>query len=141
LSCGDLSEAERRILKGLLPTEAGNQRRGRCPEQNRAIINGIVWWLRSGTLWREVPLKYGYWNTIYRCFRRCSEAGVWEVLALTLAEVMVDLGHTASIAARACLGCGRKGGGIYELSAAFGAGSRVSFTAWLMPSDDQSPSI
>lgn len=70
LTSGDLSEAEWRILKGLLPIEAANLRRGRRPEQNWSIINGILWQLRFVTRWRDVPPKYGNWNTIYRCFRR-----------------------------------------------------------------------
>ena len=93
LSRGDLSEAEWRILKDLLPIEPENRGRGRRPEQNRSIINGILWRLRCGAPWRDVPPKYGSWNTIYRRFRRWSEAGVWETVAVTLAEVMADSGH------------------------------------------------
>ena len=49
--------------------------------------------LRCGAPWRDVPPKYGSWNTIYRRFRRWSEAGVWETVAVTLAEIMADSGH------------------------------------------------
>ncbi|WP_445783868.1 transposase [Sphingorhabdus sp.] len=69
LSRGDLSEADWRVLKGLLPIDAANRGRGRRPEGNRSIINGILWRLRCGTPWRDVPPKYGNWNTIYRRFR------------------------------------------------------------------------
>jgi transposase len=93
LSRGDLTEAEWRVLKGLLPIEPENRGRGRRPEQNRSIINGILWRLRCGAPWRDVPPKYGSWNTIYRRFRRWSEAGVWEAVAVTLAEIMADSGH------------------------------------------------
>ena len=93
LSRGDLTEAEWRVLKGLLPIEPENHGRGRPPEQNRSIINGILWRLRCGAPARDVPLKYGSWNTIYRRFRRWSEAGVWETVAVTLAEIMADSGH------------------------------------------------
>jgi len=68
LSRGDLTEAEWGILKGLLPIEPENRGRGRRPEQNRSIINGILWRLRCGAPWRDVPPKYGSWNTIYRRF-------------------------------------------------------------------------
>ena len=66
MSRGDLTEAEWRILKDLLPIEPENRGRGRRPEQNRSIINGILWRLRCGAPWRDVPPKYGSWNTIYR---------------------------------------------------------------------------
>jgi hypothetical protein len=42
LSWVDLAKAERRILKDLLPIERKNRGRGRPPEQNRSMINGIA---------------------------------------------------------------------------------------------------
>ncbi|WP_229002323.1 transposase [Agrobacterium sp. S7/73] len=48
----------------MLPIEPKNRGRGRRPEQNRAIINGIFWRLRCGAPWRDVPTKYGNWNTV-----------------------------------------------------------------------------
>ncbi len=143
LSRGDLTEAEWHILKDLLPIEPENHGRGRPPEQNRAIINGILWRLRCGAPWRDVPPKYGRWNTIYRRFRRWSEAGVWETLAVTLSEIMADTGHYSidSTTVRAHVSAvGGKGGLIDALLAARGVGSPVSFTAWLMPLDGRSPS-
>jgi transposase len=144
LSRGDLTEAEWRVLKGLLPIEPENRGRGTPPEQNRAIINGILWRLRCGATWRDVPSKYGSWNTIYRRFRRWSEAGVWETVAVTLAEIMVDSSHYSidSTIVRAHVSAADgKGGLIDALLGARGAGSPVSFTAWLMPLGDHSPSI
>ncbi|WP_156495432.1 transposase [Croceicoccus estronivorus] len=106
---------------------------GRPPEQNRAIVNGILWRLWCGAPWRDVPPKYGSWNTIYRRFRRWSEAGVWETVAVTLAEIMADSGHYSidSTTVRAHVSvAGGKGGLIDALLAARGAGSPVSFIAW-----------
>lgn len=90
LSRGDLTEAEWRIVKDLLPIERRNRGRGRPPERNRSIISGILWRLRCGAPWRDVPPKDEGWNTIYRRFRRWSEAGVWGIVAVTLAEIMAD---------------------------------------------------
>jgi transposase len=143
LSRGDLTEAEWRVLKGLLPINPANRGPGRPPEENRSIINDILWRLRCGTPWRDVPPKYGNWNTIYRRFRRWSEAGVWEAVSVTLAEIMVDSGHYSidRTTVRAHVSAaGGKGGLIDALLAARGAGSPVSFTVWQMPEDDHSPS-
>ncbi len=51
MSHGDPTETEWRVLKGLLPVEreAGKRGRGRLPEDNRNIVNGILWRLRCGT--------------------------------------------------------------------------------------------
>jgi transposase len=95
LSRGDLTEVEWRILKVLLPVERkpGKRGRGRPPEDNRNVINGILWRLRTGAPWRDVPEKYGNWNSIYRRFRRWSASGVWESVAIALAETMAESGH------------------------------------------------
>ncbi|MDF2997171.1 MAG: hypothetical protein K0R27_2808 [Xanthobacteraceae bacterium] len=52
---------------------------------------------RPGAPWRDVPPKYGSWNTIYRRLRWWSEAGIWETVAVTLAEIMADSGHYSDI--------------------------------------------
>ena len=117
MSRGDLSEAEWRILSGLLPIDPANRGRGRRPEDNHSIVNGILWRLRCGTPWRDVPPKYGNWNTIYRRFRRWSEAGVWEAVSVTLAEIMADSGHYSidSTTVRAHVSAaGGKGGGAHQ---------------------------
>ena len=143
MSRGDLTEAAWRVLKGLLPIDAANRGPVRPPEENRSIISGILWRLRCGTPWRDVPPKYGNWNTIYRRFRRWSGAGVWEAVSVTLAEIMADSGHSSidSTTVRAHVSAaGGKGGLIDALLAPRGAGSPVSFTVWPMPEDDRSPS-
>ena len=95
MSRGDLTEVEWRILRVLLPVERepGKRGRGRPPEDNRNIINGVLWRLRTGAPWRDVPEKYGNWNSIYRRFRRWSACGVWESVATALAEAMAESGH------------------------------------------------
>lgn len=77
MSHGDLSEVEWRILKVLLPVEREPGKRGRArpPDDNRNVIDGILWRLRTGAPWRDVPEKYGNWNSIFRRFRRWSTCG------------------------------------------------------------------
>jgi transposase len=145
LSRGDLTEVEWRILRVLLPVERarGQRGRGRPPRDNRNIINGILWRLRTGAPWRDVPEKYGNWNTIYRRFLRWSKSGIWESVATALAETMAESGHYSidSTTVRAHISAaGGKGGLINELLAARGAGSPVKFTVSLMPKDDRLPS-
>ena len=80
---------------------------------------------------------------IYRRFRRWSEAGIWEIVSVTLAEVMADSGHYSidSTTVRAhVLAAGGKGGLIDALLVTRGAGSPVNFTVWLMDKVDHSHS-
>lgn len=140
---GDLSEAEWRVLKDLLPVEPSMRGRGRRPTENRWVLNGILWRLRCGAPWRDVPEKYGKWNTIDRRFRRWSEAGLWEIVSVTLAEMMADTGHYSidSTTIRAHVSAaGVKAGLIDRLLAARGAGSAVRFTVSPMLAGAHSPS-
>jgi transposase len=142
LSRGDLSEAEWRLLKDLLPAERG--RKSRPALDNRMIVNGILWRIRTGAPWRDVPEKYGKWMTVYQRFRRWSAAGVWEVVASTLAQAMADNSrHTVdSTTVRAHVSAaGAKGGLANRLLAGRGAGSAVRFTVSVMPAASRSPSI
>ena len=146
MSRGDLTEVEWRILSELLPIErkAGKRGRGRPPQDNRNVINGILWRLRTGAPWRDVPEKYGNWNSIYRRFLRWSKSGVWERVATALAEAMAESGHYSidSTTVRAHISAaGGKGGFINELLAARGAGLPVKFTVSLMPKVGPLPSI
>lgn len=138
---GDLSAQEWGLLQSLLPPERG--RRGRPPLDRRATINGILWRLRTGAPWRDVPERYGNWNSIARCFRRWCQAGIWEAVATTLAEAMADHRHH-SIDSTTVRGhpqaAGAKGGLANRLLAARGAGSPVRFIVSLTPAAGRSPS-
>lgn len=82
---GDLTATEWRDVKELLAT--ARSRRGRPPEQTRAVINGILWRLRTGAPWRDVPMRYGDWNKIYRRFRRWCQSGIWASVATALGDL------------------------------------------------------
>jgi transposase len=134
LSRGDLSEAEWRLLKDLLPPERG--RKNRPALDNRPIVNGILWRIRTGAPWRDVPEKYGKWMTVYQRFRRWSRAGIWETVATTLAQAMADHSRHSidSTTVRAHISAaGAKGGLVNKLLAARGAGSPVKFIVSVMP--------
>ena len=141
MSRGDLTEAEWRLLKDLLPPERG--RKNRPASDNRPIVNGILWRIRTGTPWRDVPEKYGKWSSVYQRFRRWSQAGVWEAVAMTLARAMAD-NSRHSIDSTTVRGhvsaAGAKGGLANRLLAARGAGSAVKFTVSVMPGASRSPS-
>lgn len=141
MSRGDLSEAEWRLLRDLLPAERG--RKSRPASDNRPIVNGILWRIRTGAPWRDVPEKYGKWMTVYQRFRRWSAAGVWEVVAMTLAQAMADNSRHAvdSTTVRGHVSAaGAKGGLANRLLADRGAGSPVKFIVSVMPEGCRSPS-
>ena len=70
----DLSEFEWRVIQPLLP----NKPRGVPRVDDRRVLNGIFWVLRSGSPWRDLPERYGPYTTCYNRFRRWTKAGVWD---------------------------------------------------------------
>lgn len=53
---------------------------GRPPPPARQVINGILWILRTGAPWRDLPERYGPWQTIYGRFNQWCQEGVWDRL-------------------------------------------------------------
>lgn len=99
----DLTDAQWARLASLLPR---GKKAGRPPKRSkRQLIDGIRWRIRCGTPWRDVPERYGPWQTIYGLFRRWQRAGVWTfifkaVQALADAEGRItwDIGVDSTIA-------------------------------------------
>lgn len=76
----DLTDEEWARLEPLLPDRAP-QRGGRWAD-HRQVINGVFWRTRTGTPWRDLPVCYGNWKTVYNRHRRWSTDGTWaEILA------------------------------------------------------------
>src|SRR5215471_15697860 len=72
----DLTDFEWKVIKPLLP----NKPRGVPRVDDRRVLNGIFWVLRSGAPWADVPERYGPPTTIYNRFNRWRKAGVWDRL-------------------------------------------------------------
>ena len=80
----DLTDFEWRVIEPLLP----NKPRGVPRVDDRRVLNGIFWVLRSGAPWRDLPERYGPRATCYNRFVRWRKAGVWDRLmdAITAAH-------------------------------------------------------
>lgn len=50
---------------------------GRPPVDRRTGVEATAWRFRTGAPWRDLPERFGNWNTIYKNFDRWSKAGVW----------------------------------------------------------------
>ena len=69
-----LSEAQFGRLKPLLP----NKPRGVPRVDDRRVLNGIYWRLRTGSPWADIPERYGPYTTCYNRFVRWARLGVWD---------------------------------------------------------------
>lgn len=72
-------------VEPLLPSNAG--RRGRPFRDNRLIVEGIIYRYRTGIPWRDLPERYGPWQTVWKRHNRYCTDGTWDrALAWILAE-------------------------------------------------------
>ena len=72
----ELSDQQWRKISDLLPGKVGDP--GRSGEDNRRFVNGVLWVLRSGAHWHDLPPRYGKWKSVHKRFTRWARAGVWE---------------------------------------------------------------
>jgi transposase len=84
----ELADDEWLLIAPLLPPERG--RPGRPSHDNRRVLEGIFWAVRSGARWVDVPERFGRWNSVYRRYRRWAEAGVFEALLSALAGALAS---------------------------------------------------
>jgi transposase len=69
----DLTDREWSIIAPLLP----NKSRGVPRTDDRRVLNGIFYVLRTGSPWRDLPERYGPYTTCYNRFNRWAKAGIW----------------------------------------------------------------
>jgi transposase len=72
----ELSDIQWRRIAALLPGKAGDP--GRTGSDNRLFVNGVLWVLRSGARWSDLPERYGNWKSVHKRFTRWAKSGVWE---------------------------------------------------------------
>lgn len=69
----DLTDAEWALVQPLLP----NKPRGVPRVDDRRVVNGIFYILRTGSPWRDLPERYGPYTTVYNRYNRWAKAGIW----------------------------------------------------------------
>jgi transposase len=84
-----------------------NGRRGQQWKDHRKVINGILWKLRTGAPWRDLPSCYSPWQTCYDRFGHWRRDGTWDRLLAhaqtrshTVGEVEWEVSGDSTVAAR-----------------------------------------
>lgn len=72
----ELSDVQWERIKDFLPGRMESV--GRTAEDNRRFVNGVLWILRSGAHWHDLPERYGKYKSLHKRFSRWAASGVWE---------------------------------------------------------------
>jgi len=70
-----LKDKEWEKLSPLLPSQVGKQ--GRPRKNDRLVIEGILWIIRTGAPWRDMPSEFGSWQTVYSRMHNWTLNGTW----------------------------------------------------------------
>jgi len=106
----DITDRAWKIIAPHLPGKQGDW--GGVARDNRKFINAVMWVLRTGAPWRDLPPAYGDGLKVHRRFSRWRNKGIWKkLLAIVMNEpdfewLMIDATH-AKVLQHAC---GAKGG-------------------------------
>jgi|SRR6187401_178532 transposase len=115
-------------VKDLLPGRPGTP--GRNARDNRLFLDAVLWIGKTGAPWRDLPERFGKWNTVWKRFDRWAEKGVWKAVFEALQDpdlewLMLD---STVVRAHPCAAGAKKtptapAGKATRLSAAAGAAS------------------
>ena len=89
----ELSDEQWQRVEGLLPGRPGSP--GRSADNNRLFLDAVLWIARTGAPWRDLPERFGEWNSVFQRFNRWAKKGVWQRVFDALQEpdlewVMLD---------------------------------------------------
>lgn len=72
----ELNDEQWERIRDLLPGQPGKH--GDNAYDNRRFVNAVFWIAKTGAPWRDLPGRFGKWNTAYQRFSRWSKSGVWK---------------------------------------------------------------
>ena len=72
----EVSDAQWQLIEPLLPPQTATT--GRPPKDRRVVLNGMMWILRTGAPWRDLPERFGAWQTVYHYFNLWQKEGVYD---------------------------------------------------------------
>ena len=121
----ELTDDEWNRIVTLLPPE-NTGKPGRPSKENRTMLNAMIWLARSGAPWRDLPERYGPWESVYSRFRKWIDAGVLDNIfrVLSLEAELEELSLDASIVQAHQHSAGaKKGGPLNEIGHSRGGAS------------------
>jgi len=72
----ELTDEQWEVIEPILPKRTATT--GRKPKDPRQMLNGILWLLRTGAPWRDLPERFGQWKTVYDYYRNWRDDGTFD---------------------------------------------------------------
>jgi transposase len=79
-----LTDQKWAAIEPLLPGRAGGP--GPVAADNRLFVDAVIWIAKTGAPWRDLPERFGNWNSAWRRYDRWCKTGVWERLNVVLGD-------------------------------------------------------
>lgn len=80
----ELTDQQWHRIEALLPGKKSDV--GRTAKDNRLFVNAVLWILRSGARWADLPPRYGKYKSVHKRFTRWSQKGVWDEVFAVLTQ-------------------------------------------------------
>ena len=126
-------------IKDLLPGQPGDP--GVTAKDNRLFVNAVLWIAKTGAPWRDLPERFGKWDTVWKRFDRWGKKGAWKRVFEALQDPDLEWMIIDSTVVRAHQhAAGKKGGKEGKHSAGPGADSARNSTSSSTPSAIRSSS-
>ena len=74
----EISDQQWEGIQDLLPGQEGDP--GATAKDNRLFVNAIMWIAKTGAPWRDLPERFGKWNTVFQRFNRWCKSGVFQAI-------------------------------------------------------------
>ena len=89
----ELSDLQWARIASLFPDPTHRGKPGRPRQQDhRTIVHGILWHLHTGAPWRDLPERYGPWQTVFDYFNAWRQDGTWNRVVTSLLDELDDQG-------------------------------------------------
>ena len=71
-----ISDGQWEQIEGFLPGRPDSV--GVTAKDNRLFVDGVLWVLRSGAEWKDLPAEHGKWKSVHKRYTRWARSGIWE---------------------------------------------------------------
>ena len=74
----EISDEQWEAIRDLLPGQEGDP--GATAKDNRLFVNALRWIAKTGAPWRDLPERFGKWNSVFQRFNRWCKSGVFQAI-------------------------------------------------------------